>query len=198
MLKKLYDMGFFDYRNFIICNQKSLSLNSDEAIVLIKILENYSHSKSIEHEKIASSVNMTQSKLDKTLASLNERKFYEFYIEEKNGKVEELVSVDGFFNRATAILDNKEDDIKDELFRILQLVTTSLNRTLTSKEIDIVSSLVEEDRYKYDDFKRSIEKISNENRLMTIKTISNELNVKEEVKKSNIRSVGLDFFNSIK
>jgi len=198
MLKKLYDMGFFDYRNFIICNQKSLSLNSDEAIVLIKILENYSHSKSIEHEKIASSVNMTQSKLDKTLASLNERKFYEFYIEEKNGKVEELVSVDGFFNRATAILDNKEDDIKDELFRILQLVTTSLNRTLTSKEIDIVSSLVEEDRYKYDDFKKSIEKISNENRLMTIKTISNELNVKEEVKKSNIRSVGLDFFNSIK
>ena len=198
MLKKLYDMGFFDYRNFIICNQKSLSLNSDEAIVLIKILENYSHSKSIEHEKIASSVNMTQSKLDKTLASLNERKFYEFYIEEKNGKVEELVSVDGFFNRATAILDNKEDDIKDELFRILQLVTTSLNRTLTSKEIDIVSSLVEEDRYKYDDFKRSIEKIYNENRLMTIKTISNELNVKEEVKKSNIRSVGLDFFNSIK
>ena len=198
MLKKLYDMGFFDYRNFIICNQKSLSLNSDEAIVLIKILENYSHSKSIEHEKIASSVNMTQSKLDKTLASLNERKFYEFYIEEKNGKVEELVSVDGFFNRATAILDNKEDDIKDELFRILQLVTTSLNRTLTSKEIDIVSSLVEEDRYKYDDFKRSIEKISNENRLMTIKTISNELNVKEEVKKSNKGSVGLDFFNSIK
>ena len=198
MLKKLYDMGFFDYRNFIICNQKSLSLNSDEAIVLIKILENYSHSKSIEHEKIASSVNMTQSKLDKTLASLNERKFYEFYIEEKNGKVEELVSVDGFFNRATAILDNKEDDIKDELFRILQLVTTSLNRTLTSKEIDIVSSLVEEDRYKYDDFKRSIEKISNENRLMTIKTISNELNVKEEVKKYFIRSVGLDFFNSIK
>ncbi len=198
MLRKLYDMGCFDYQSFIIMNQKSLSLSAEEVIVLIKILDNYKNSKAIEHDKIYKSVNMTKAKLDKALASLNERKFYEFYIEENNGKVEELVSIDGFFNKATLILDNKEEDTKDELYKIIQLVQSGLNRTLTSKEIEIVQCLVIEDRYKYDNFSRAIDKIKGENRLLTIKTISNELSIKEEVKKSNKKSVGLDFFNRIK
>ena len=38
MLKKLYNAGYFNYEKFIIENLKKLSLSSDEAIVLTKLL----------------------------------------------------------------------------------------------------------------------------------------------------------------
>ena len=44
MIDKLYDGGYFDYQGFILSNLKGLSLTSDEAIVLIKILDCYKKS----------------------------------------------------------------------------------------------------------------------------------------------------------
>jgi sugar-specific transcriptional regulator TrmB len=38
MLKKLYEKGYFDYKKFILENQKKLGLTPNEALVLMELL----------------------------------------------------------------------------------------------------------------------------------------------------------------
>lgn len=197
MIKKLYECGCFNYQKFILDNTKNLSLTPDEAVTLILVLDSYLIDKQLSYERISSKSSLSKAKLDSVLSSLLERHFYEIFISYDNGLGTEVLELDGFFDKVKAILDNKSIDNDDELFRINKYLTKELNRILTSQEIEMLTSLVLEDRYTLNDFEIACEKLKKKNKLITIKGLAQILVKKDEpeVKPSGYVK---DFINSIK
>lgn len=199
MIKKMYEIGCFNYQKFILEHTKELSLNSDETLVLIKILEIFEKDKSLSSEDIMARLSLTKNRIDKTLASLLERNFYEIYINYDQGTGEEYISVDGFFNKVETILENKIIEPKDDMYNITQYVTKEFNRILTAKDLEILSSLVYEDRYTLENIKVAIEKIKEKKKILSIRGLVQALSLDEEKEEPKPKQkVMKDFFDSIK
>lgn len=197
MIRKLYECGCFDYHKFIIEHMKSYSLNSDELIVLIAILDNYPNDKTIS-DKYFENISLTKEKIEASLSSLMSRGFYSLFIERENNVGIERISLDPFFKKTMDILDNKNESQGDELFLVNQYVAREFNRVLTSKEIEIISSLVLDDRYRLADFERVCKKLKDSKRQISIRSIAQGLVEKEEVKEPKAPKVFKDFFSNIK
>ncbi len=200
MLKKLYECGCFDYRKYIIDNQKVLALNSDETIVLINMLDAYKSNKAMKSSELIKISGLTKAKCEKALNSLFERSFYEIKLVNENDISKEVVSLDNFFNKVSLQLNNKIDNLEDELSLVINYLNEKLNRILTSNELEIVESLVIEDRYKLDAFKASVEKLEASKTLISIRGIAQIIVNHETVdNKSNKEpSILTDFFKKIR
>ncbi len=199
MLKKLYECGCFDYRKYIIDNQKILALNSDETIVLINMLDAYRSNTAIKSSELIKISGLTKAKCEKALNSLFERSFYEIKLVNENDISKEVVSLDNFFNKVSLQLNNKIDNLEDELSQVINYLNEKLNRVLSSNELEIVESLVIEDRYKLADFKASVEKLEASTRYVTIRSIAQIIVNHEEDNKNNKEpSILTDFFKKIK
>ncbi len=86
MLEKLYKKGYLNYEKLILENAKALGLNAEEGFLLIHILKNYLITNTLAISDIAKQVLLTPAKLDKLIASLMERGYYEVYLSYDNGK----------------------------------------------------------------------------------------------------------------
>ncbi|MBR6071244.1 MAG: hypothetical protein IKP77_00245 [Acholeplasmatales bacterium] len=175
MIKKLFEMGYFDYQGFILGNLKNLSLSTTEALVLIKVIDNYKTSSSFNPESIREKMNIRKDSFDNALASLLDRKLYEIYLSYDNGIASEAISLDGFFESVENILDNKQVFDEDETHSIIMFVTKEFNRNLSSNELEILKSLISDDRYTKKDFLNAVDKIKENNKILNIRNLSNEL-----------------------
>lgn len=198
MIKKLYECGCFNFQKFILEHTKPLALNSDEAVILIKILEGWTKEKTLSSEALVADLSMTKAKADKALASLLERGFYEIYINYDQGIGQEYISLDGFFQKVSAILDANLPDFKDELYSINQHLTKQMNRILTAKELEILTSLVVEDRYTSDDIQKACEYLKGKGKLLSMRSLAQALAVKEEPAVRTSPKVVKDFIERIK
>ncbi len=198
MIKKLYECGCFNFQKFILEHTKPLALNSDEAVILIKILEGWTKEKTLSSEALVADLSMTKAKADKALASLLERGFYEIYINYDQGIGQEYISLDGFFQKVSAILDANLPDFKDELYSINQYLTKQMNRILTAKELEILTSLVLEDRYTSDDIQKACEYLKGKGKLLSMRSLAQALAVKEEPAVRTSPKVVKDFIERIK
>lgn len=201
MLKKLYECDCFDYRKYIIDNQKSLALNSDEAIVLINMLQAYKDNNAIKSSELAKISGLTKSKCEKALNSLFERSFYEIKLVTENDISKEVISLDNFFDKVSLQLNNKIDNLEDELSIVIKFLEEKINRVLTSNELEIVDSLVVEDRYKLKDFKASVEVLEERSSNINIKSIAQVIVNHDLINKqssSKEPSILTDFFKKIK
>ncbi len=200
MLKKLFECGCFDYRKYIIDNQKVLALNSDETIVLINMLDAYKNNKAIKSSELIKVSGLTKAKCERALNSLFERSFYEIKLVNENDISKEIVSLDNFFDKVSLQLNNKIDNLEDELGVVIKYLNEVLNRILTASELEIVESLVIEDRYKLNDFKASVEALEAQKTLISIRGIAqvivNHVSTKEQ--NNNQPSILTDFFKKIK
>lgn len=202
MLKKLYECGCFDYRKYIIDNQKALALNSDETIVLINILDEYKIDNSNNTKEIIKKTGLTKAKCEKALDSLLSRSFYEINLVTENDITKEVILLDKFFDKVELQLNNKIDNLEDELSIVVNFLNEKLNRVLTSSEFEIVESLVIEDRYKLKDFKASVEALeSQNNKYISIKGIAQVICNRDLITKTSSNtqpSIISDFFKKIK
>lgn len=198
MIKKLYECGCFNFQKFILEHTKPLALNSDEAVILIKILEGWTKEKTLSSEALVADLSMTKAKADKALASLLERGFYEIYINYDQGIGQEYISLDGFFQKVSAVLDANLPDFKDELYSINQYLTKQMNRILTAKELEILTSLVVEDRYTSDDIQKACEYLKGKGKLLSMRSLAQALAVKEEPAVRTSPKVVKDFIERIK
>ena len=180
MIKRLYELGYFEYQKFILENSKKLSLSCEEAMVLIRILDKFKGNKRIDINDMSENLNMTIDKIQNTLSSLIEKGIYEIFITYDCGLGEETITLDGFFNKCEAIIDNKIEISHDDMFLITKLISSKVNRILTSQELDIISSLVTEDKYNINDFESAISKLQKGNKVVTIKGIAQALSKKEK------------------
>ncbi len=196
MLKNLYKMGCFDYDKFILKNLKKLSLSPDEAVVLIELLSETKVSDSFSISQMEKIILLKREEIENILASLLERGFYKIYLTKKDGLDVENVSFDGFFLKASSILSYSDENKGDELLKVNEYLEEILNRLLSSNELDIIKSLVEDDYYTLDNFKDSVKRLSKRKNI-TFKLIVSYLNNNIEDKKETPEFV-LEFLDKLK
>ncbi len=201
MLKKLYLEGYFDYKKFIIDNQKKLGLTPNETIVLISLLESYAKDQdSISMDSIQDKVLLPKEEVAESLSKLLTKKYYSIFLKESDGRSYEAISIDGFFNHSKDILNNTLSESDSDIYTITSLVQDKINRVLSSSELDIITTLVNEDKYTVNDFKEVITSLESKKGRITVKIIAQELAIpKEEAPKpkKNNKMIS-DFMSKIK
>ncbi|MCR5112600.1 MAG: hypothetical protein K6A63_01540 [Acholeplasmatales bacterium] len=174
MIDKLYDSGCFDYQRFILSNLKGLSLTNDEAVVLIKILDCYRTSDVFDVIKLRESILIRKDKFENALSSLIDKNYYNIYLKEIDEVQTEVITVEGFFKKVEDLLNDKvvinEDSVKD----ILAIVKERLGRILSGTDVEIITSLVNDERYTKDDFISALDRLENKH-ISTIRALANEL-----------------------
>ena len=174
MIDKLYDSGCFDYQRFILSNLKGLSLTNDEAVVLIKILDCYRTSDVFDVIKLRESILIRKDKFENALSSLIDKNYYNIYLKEIDEVQTEVITVEGFFKKVEDLLNDKvvinEDSVKD----VLAIVKERLGRILSGTDVEIITSLVNDERYTKDDFISALDRLENKH-ISTIRALATEL-----------------------
>ena len=200
MLKKIFESGYFNYQDFILENIKKLSISPIEAFILIKMLDAFKNDKRILIDNIAKDFVEKRKNIEDSMSNLIEKGFCSIYISYDNGLGEESISLDGFFEIAERIINNvNASDKNDELASVIEYLNNELNRVLSSQELEIITSLVKEDYYALDDFKRAIEVKLKDKSVISIKSIAKALATKE--KKTEVQSnndLMKDFIKNVK
>lgn len=195
ILKELYNNGYLDYKKMILDNSKALGLKASETVVLIKILE----CGTVSLPEISEELLMASGKLDKILASLMERGFYEIYLAYDKGKGKECLSFDPLFEKLEKII-KKEDKIDTfDIEKSNRYLASKLNRVLTASELEILQSLMVDDHYSYEQITEAVDKIVSSNKLLSMRTLTATLaknKTQTEIKKETPKAVK-DFFNKI-
>lgn len=183
MLDKLYRKGYLDYENLILDYGKAIGLNAEEGFVLIQILKNYLKTNTLSVSSISDQVLITPAKLDKLIASLMERGYYEVYLSYDNGKGMECISFQPLFNKLERLIEEKEDLNSYDIEKANQYLSSKLNRVLTASELEILQGLMMEDRYTYDQIAQATDGILASNRTLSMRNLTSALaNKRYEVK----------------
>lgn len=172
MLEELYKKGYLNYSQLILDHSKALGLGADEAFLLIKILDYYSKNKNLSIEKISSALLMSSSKVDKLVASLMERGYYEIFLAYDHGVGKECVSFHPLFIKLEGIINQKEFVDEYDIEKANQYLTNKLNRVLTAHELEILQKLILEDHYTLEAIKTAVDKITTENRVLSMRSLT--------------------------
>lgn len=175
MLEVLYKKGYLNYEKIILNNAKILGLSPEESIVLIYILEDYLKTGSVSIENIQNHLLMTSNKIDKTVAALMERGFYEIYLTYDNGIGKECVSFQPLFIKIEGILSKKDTLDKFDIEKANKLLTDVLKRVLTASELEILQQLMMEDHYSYEQIAQTIETLQSAKKVISMRTITQTL-----------------------
>jgi len=195
MIEKLFKKGYLNYEKMILENTKALGVTIEEAVILICILKE----NSLSVDKLQNNLLITFDKVDKILSSLMERGFYAIYLSYDNGRGTECVSFEPLFEKLEAIINKNNQEVDDyDIAKANSFLSEKMNRVLTSQELEILQSLMLEDRYSYDEIVTGVNSILENKRALTMRTLTAKLADKSVVmpKKEGNKELK-DFFNKI-
>ena len=177
MIKKLYESGCFKYEKFILVHQKQLLLSPQACVVLIQMLKEYETNKCFSVQSLKDRMIISDSEFDLAVSNLLEREFYSVYIQYEDGIGREAVSLDGFFDRVKDILSGvNSKDLENDFFYVTQLIQKEINRVLTAEELEIVSSLITEDRVEISTIEEALDYMKNHYKVLNVKNLITSLN----------------------
>lgn len=185
MIKKLYECGCFNYKKFILNHQKELLLTPVGVVLLIEMLKEYEKNKFFSVASIKDHMNITDEAFDQANMKLMEREFYSVYVEYEDGIGREAISLDGFFDRVSDVLDGvNSKDFENDFFHVTQLIQKEINRILTAEEMEIVSSLITEDRVTENDIKDALAYMKTHYKVLSVKNLVTSINrFRDEIKR---------------
>ena len=199
MLETLYKKGYLDYNRIILDNAKVLGLSAEEAWVLIKILDNYRHTKSISIEQLQENVLITSTKIDKIVVDLMERGYYEIFIAYDKGVGKECISFKPLFEKIFKIINNEVALDSYDLEKAARVLSSFFNRVLTASEIEILESLMTVDHYTLSEIEQAAKRIIDKKKVLSMRSLTQELATKPtetEVKKAAPKALK-DFFDKL-
>lgn len=180
MLEELYKKGYLQYHKLLADDSKALGLNAEEAFVLAKILDNYLTTGKLSVESLQEQILISSSRVDKVVASLMERGYYEIYLAYDNGVGKECISFRPLFEKLEAILEQRTDLDAYDIEKTNQYLSTKMNRVLTASELEILQGWMVDDHYSYDQIVSVVEKILDEKRVLSFRTITVGLSAKPQ------------------
>lgn len=195
MLEELYMKGYLNYEDIIFDYSKGLGLNAEETFVLIHILKNYKRTGTLSIEEIQKQILMSPARLDKVVASLMERGYYEVYLSYDQGKGTECISFKPLFEMLERQLSQKTSTDPYDIEKANKYITSKMNRVLTASELEILQGFMIDDHYTYDQIAAVVDHIVSTNRVLSMRTIQVGLaNKKYEVKTSTTVPASLQDF----
>ncbi len=182
MLEELYKKGYLQYEKIMLDYAKPLGLNAEEAFILIKILDNYLHSGTLSLDELQNQLLMTSSRIDKIVASLMERGYYEVYLSYDNGKGIECISFKPLFQKMEKFIDQTAELDQYDIEKANQYISAKMNRVLTANELEILQGFMMEDHYSYEQIVTAVDSIVSSKKLLSMRTLTVALaNHKQEV-----------------
>lgn len=183
MLEKLYKSGYLNYEKMIFDHAKALGLNAEEVFVLIHLLKNHLLTNTISVVDIQTQVLMSPSKLDKLVASLMERGFYEVYLSYDQGKGTECVSFKPLFDMLNQLMEQKGNTDTYDIEKANQYISSKFNRVLTASELEILQGFMIDDHYTYDQIAAVVDQLLASKKALSMRSIAAGLaNKRYEVK----------------
>ena len=199
MLETLYKKGYLDCTKIILDNAKALGLNAEESFVLIRILENYKETKTLSLEHLQENVLITSNKIDKIVADLMERGYYEIFIAYDKGVGKECISFKPLFEKIIKVVNNEVTVDNYDLEKAARFLSSNLNIVLTASELEILESFMTDDHYSLKDIEEATKRITDKKRILSMRTLTQELANKDKV--SNVKQEApkalKDFFDKI-
>ena len=119
------------------------------------------------------------------------------YISYENGEGHEYISLNTLYDKINAILA-KDFVPTDDLAKANQLLQKSLNRVLTASELDILTTLINDDRKTISDIENAISYLKSINRNITMKSLTQALNMEYEAKPTEVSASVKNFIKSVK
>lgn len=182
MLEELYKKGYLQYEKIMLDYAKPLGLNAEEAFILIKILDNYLHSGTLSLDELQNQLLMTSSRIDKIVASLMERGYYEVYLSYDNGKGIECISFKPLFQKMEKFIDQTAELDQYDIEKANQYISAKMNRVLTANELEILQGFMMEDHYSYEQIVTAVDSIVSSKKLLSMRTLTVALaNHKQEI-----------------
>ena len=175
MLEKLYRDGFLDYSKLFIKYAKSLGLNAEEAFILIKILDNYLKFNTLSLESLQEEVLITSNKMDKTLANLMERGYYDIFLSYENGKGTECISFANLFSKIESLIERKEEVDAYDIKKTNDYLVSKMNRVLTASELEILQGLMIDDHYSFEEIMVCTENIISSKKVLSVRNLVSKL-----------------------
>lgn len=188
MLEELCKKGYLNYQKIILDYGKILGLTAEEGFVFTKILENYLRTENLLVQDLEKDILMSSSRMDKVVASLMERGYYEIFLAYDNGVGKECISFRPFFEKVEAILTQTVDLSAYDIEKVNQYVSSKMNRILTASELEILQGWLLEDHYTYEDIVKCIEKLISERKNLSMRSITLGLSQKDQKIEPNVEA----------
>ena len=199
MLEKLYLQGYLFYDRLILHHLKELGLTAEEAIVLIQLLKDYQQDGSFSVDHVQEQVLIPLQKIDQSVTSLMERRFYDVFLVYDEGNAKENVSFAPFFEKLEKLLDQPQENKAYDIEKANRFLSETMNRVLTSYELEILQSLMFEEHYTLEEIQKAVSFLVQQRRVVSLRTITQmlaEQKNKIEIKKE-APSVFKEFYSKL-
>ena len=186
MLEKLFIANYFNYKSFIYENSLALGLNPNDSLILIYLLEEYQKgNKKIDVSKIEDKFLLHKKDINNLSFHINtllENAFYNVVLVDKNGVLEEQITISPFFKKIEDYLnDNNKEDTNKKIFTLIERKSKKL---LTANDYDNINNLIVVDNYNYDDFNNTINYLEKAKLDVTVRNIMKYIEKKTTISKA--------------
>ncbi len=169
MLLELFLAGYFNYKDFIYDNSLSLGLTPNDALILINILNEYQKgNKKIDLEKMEHQVLLHKNDINNSLSNLLENAFYNVCLVNKDGVLEEEITIEPFFKKVEDFYTPQHEDTNKKIFTLIERKSQKL---LTASDYENINNLIVSENYGYEDFKETIAYLEKAKLDITIRNI---------------------------
>ncbi len=183
MLEKLFIANYFNYKSFIYENSLALGLSPNDSLILIYLLEEYQKgNKKIDVSKIEEKFLLHKKDINNSLSNLLENAFYNVVLVDKDGVLEEQITISPFFKKIEDYLnDNNKEDTNKKIFTLIERKSKKL---LTANDYDNINNLIVVDNYNYDDFNNTINYLEKAKLDVTVRNIMKYIEKKTTISKA--------------
>ena len=183
MLEKLFIANYFNYKSFIYENALALGLSPNDSLILIYLLEEYQKgNKKIDVSKIEEKFLLHKKDINNSLSNLLENAFYNVVLVDKDGVLEEQITISPFFKKIEDYLnDNNKEDTNKKIFTLIERKSKKL---LTANDYDNINNLIVVDNYNYDDFNNTINYLEKAKLDVTVRNIMKYIEKKTTISKA--------------
>lgn len=169
MLLELFLAGYFNYKDFIYDNSLSLGLTPNDALILINILNEYQKgNKKIDLEKMEHQILLHKNDINNSLSNLLENAFYNVCLVNKDGVLEEEITIEPFFKKVEDFYTPQHEDTNKKIFTLIERKSQKL---LTASDYENINNLIVSENYGYEDFKETIAYLEKAKLDITIRNI---------------------------
>lgn len=207
MLKRLFEKYNISLEQIVLKEYKRLSLNKDEAWLLIALFNYTKDNKTFQKRQLASMLDYEPDKLDLILTSLLKKNYYELELVKKSNKTFEKLNLNKAFKKIQDLITNdvNEEKIaqaKDIMQASILNLEKIFKRPITNIEYNRLKELLTKDNVNMQVIKDALaklEELSNPNFnyfekiILSKPIIAEQINVSDE-KKAEV----LKLFESIK
>ena len=207
MLKRLFEKYNISLEQIVLKEYKRLSLNKDEAWLLIALFNYTKDNKTFQKRQLASMLDYEPDKLDLILTSLLKKNYYELELVKKSNKTFEKLNLNKAFKKIQDLINNdvneeKINQAKDIMQASILNLEKIFKRPITNIEYNRLKELLTKDNVNTQVIKDAfakLEELSNPNFnyfekiILSKPIIAEQINVSDE-KKAEV----LKLFESIK